>query len=102
MPCQPNRLMIDSLHQATIASNNPSAVINQRIAKNGVQMPLGNRHTNRSCKPLPQWAGCRFYAFKLKILRMPCAWAVQLAKIANVVDGRPRITTQMERCISEH
>ena len=102
MPGQTDCFMVDSFHEATIACDHPSLMINQLIAKNRVQMPFGNRHADRHRHALPQRSGCSLDTFKLEIFRVPSTWASQLAEISNIIHCRPRIAGQVERRISEH
>jgi hypothetical protein len=46
MPSQTNGFMVNALHQAPVASHNPSAVIDQIIAKARIQVPFRDCHTD--------------------------------------------------------
>ena len=100
MPRQADCFVVDPLHHAAVACNYPCFVIDKFIAEHGIQMPLGNRHTNCHGQALPQRSGGCFYALQFEIFRMACTWAAQLTKILYVIHRRARITSQMQRCIS--
>ena len=102
MSGQTNRLMVYAFHQAAVASNNPCFMVHQIVTENRIQMPLGNRHAHRHRQTLPQGPGRGFHTFQLEILRVTRARAVQLAEIADVIHGRPRITGQVQRGIGQH
>ena len=76
MPGKPDGFVVDALHQAAVARNDPSPVIDQFIAENSVEMPFGNRHANRCRQTLPQRPGGGFNAGKFKIFRMARTGAV--------------------------
>ena len=94
--------MVDAFHQAAVACDHPCAMIDEIVAKGRVQMPFGNGHTDSRRKPLPQRAGGRFDASKFEILRMPGTWAVQLPKIANVLNGRTCVAGEMQQAVDQH
>jgi len=102
MPGEPDRLMVDALHQIAVAGDDEGPVVDLVVAVNRVQMPLGDRHPDRHREPLPERAGGRLDPGKLEILRVPGARAVQLAKALDVVERRPRISGQVEQGVDQH
>src|SRR3546814_7841427 len=102
MPCKTDRLMVDALHQAAIARDHPGPVVDQFIAKGRVQMALSHCHAHCGGKPLPQRASRRLNARQLKIFRMARAGAVELTKVADVLQGRPGVTRQMKERVDQH
>ena len=59
MPGKPDRLMVDAFHQAAVAGDDEGAMVDQIVAINGVQMPLGDGHSDRGGDPLAERAGGR-------------------------------------------
>lgn len=90
MTGQTNGFVIDAFHQAAVAGDDPGAMIDEIIAVVGIEMALGDRHADRSRKPLPQRPRRRFNAGKLEISGMP-GRTVQLAEIADFLHRRVRM-----------
>jgi hypothetical protein len=99
---KPDRLVIDPFHEIAIAGDHPSAVIDQIIAENGVQVPLGDRHSDRHREALPQRPRRRFDTRQHEVLRMPCAGTAKLPETSNVVHRRPLIAGQMKQRVDQH
>ena len=102
MPGEADRLMVDAFHQATIARDNPGAVIDEVIAEGRVQMPLGHGHADRHGESLPQRTGGAFRAFEVRVFRMPGARTAQLTETADLVHCRMGIAGQMKQRIEQH
>ena len=102
MPGNPDRFVVDALHQAAIARDYPGPVINQIIAKDRIQVSLCHRHANCHRKALPQRSGGAFNAFEQKVFRMSGARRAQLAEVANVLHRRARIAGEMQQRVDEH
>jgi hypothetical protein len=99
---QADRLMIDPFHEATVARDDPGAVIDQRIAESGVQMSLCDCHANSHGQSLAQRPGGTFDPRQLEILWVPGAGAMELAKALDVVDRRRVVTRQIEQSVDQH
>src|SRR3546814_2822551 len=84
------------------SSDLPGPVVDQFIAKGRVQMALSHCHAHCGGKPLPQRASRRLNARQLKIFRMARAGAVELTKVADVLQGRPGVTRQMKERVDQH
>lgn len=97
-----HRLMVDAFHQAAIAGDYPGTVIDQIIAIDSVEMPLGHRHADRHREALAQRAGGALDARHLEILGVSGTRAVQLTEIADVVHRRLRIATEVQQRVDEH
>ena len=69
--------MVDAFHQAAVAGDDEGAVIDQFVAVDRVQMPLGDRHADRGGKALAERAGGRLDPGQLETLRMAGAGAVR-------------------------
>jgi hypothetical protein len=57
MPGEPDRLVVDALHQVAVAGDDEGAVVDQIVAVDGVQMPLGDRHADRHRQALAERPG---------------------------------------------
>ena len=75
LPGEPDRLVVDAFHQVAVAGDDEGAVIDQLVAIDRVQVPLGDRHADRHRHALPQRAGRDLDAGKLEILGMAGASA---------------------------
>ena len=102
MARQRNRFLADAFHQAAIAGHNPGVVIDQRIAKHAVQVPLRHRHAHRHRQALPQRPGGAFHARQLGGFRMTGAWGMPLAEALDVIQGRLLIAGQVQQRIDQH
>ena len=102
VPGEADRLVVDALHQATVAGNNPSVVIDQRVAVCGVEVPLGDRHADRHRQPLPERAGGALNAGDEEVLRVPGAHAAELAEVADVVDRRRCVAREVQQAVDQH
>ena len=102
MACQPDRLVVQALHQAAVAGDRPGAVVDQRVAEARVQMPFRHRHADRHRQPLTQRAGGRLHAIQQEVLRMAGARAAQLAEPAQLVAGRVGIARQVQGRVDQH
>ena len=68
MPGEADRLVVDALHQIAVAGDDEGAVVDQIVAIDGVQMPLGDRHPDRHRHALAERAGGDLDPGKLEIL----------------------------------
>ena len=102
MAGEPDRLMVDALHQAAVAGDDEGAVVDQLVAIDGVQVPLGDRHADRHRQALAERPGGRLDAGQLEILRMAGARAAELAEVADVLDRRARVAGQVEQRVDQH
>ena len=102
MACNPDRFMVDALHQATIARNHPGAVVDQIIAENGIEMSFGHGHADRHRQSLAQRTSRAFDTIKQEVLRVPCAWTSQLTEISNIIHRWGRISRQMQQAVDQH
>ena len=98
MPGKPDRLVVDAFHQAAVAGDDEGAVIDQLVAVDGVQMPLGDRHADRH-RQRPGRAGrwSTSTPASSKFSGWPGARAAELAEALDVVDRRPRVAGQVEQ-----
>ncbi len=88
--------MVDALHQAAVAGDDPGPVVDQIVAIFGVEVALGDRHADRHGDALPERPGRRLDSVEQEILRMAGAGRAELAKALDVVDRRPRVAGQVE------
>ena len=102
MPGEPDRLVVDALHQAAVAGDDEGAVVDQLVAVNGVEVPLGDRHADRHRHALPQRPGRHLDAGKLEILGVPRRRRAELAEVLDVVERRPLVPRQVEQGIDQH
>ena len=102
MAGKPDRLVVDAFHQAAVAGDHEGAVIDQLVAIDRVQMPLGDRHADRHRQALPERAGGGFDPGQLEILRVAGARAAELAEVADVLHRRPRVAGQVEQGVDQH
>ena len=102
MAREAHRLMIDAFHQAAVTGDHPGAVVYQIIAVDRVQMTLGKRKAHRHGKALPQRPGGAFHAVEKKVLRMAGARAAELAEIADILDRRLGVATEVQQRIDQH
>ena len=82
MAGEARRLVVDAFHQAAVAGDHPGAVIDQIVAKLGVEVPLGDRHADRHRQALAERPGGRLDAVEQEILGMAGAGAAELAEAA--------------------
>ena len=68
LPGEPHRLVVDALHEAAVAGDHEGAVIDQIVAVDGVEVPLGDRHSDRHRDALPERPGRHLDAGKLEVL----------------------------------
>ena len=68
MPGKANGLMVDALHQTAVAGDHEGTMVDQIVAVDGVEMPLGDGHPDRHRRPLPQRSGRDLDSGKLEIL----------------------------------
>ena len=97
-----NCLVVDTFHQASVACDHPGFMVDEFVTEHGVQMPLGNCHTNGHRQTLPQRTGRGFNTFEFKIFRVARTWAVQLAEIADVIHRRLCIAGQVQGGVGQH
>ena len=102
MPGKADGFLADALHQAAVAGDYPSAVIDKIVTENGIQVALGHRHADRHCQPLPQRPGGGFNAGKLEIFGVAGAGTAELAKVPDVFDRRASIAGQVKQRIQQH
>ena len=102
MPGQPDRFVIDALHQAAIARDHPGAVIDQIVAEHRVQMPFRHRHADRHCDTLPQRPGGAFHPVEQEILRVTRAGAGKLTEALDVVHRRRSIAGEVQQAVDQH
>ena len=102
MPGKPDRLVVDAFHQAAVAGDDPGAVVDQVVAVDRVQMPLGDRHADRHRQALAERPGGRLDPVEHEILGMAGAGAAELAEVADVLDRRPRVAGQVEQRVDQH
>ena len=102
MPGQAHRLVVDALHQAAVAGDDIGAVIDQIVAVDGVEVPLGDRHADCGCKPLAERTGGRLDAVELEILGVTGAGGTELPEAADVIHRRPGITGQVKQRVDQH
>ena len=70
MAGQRNRFVADALHQAAVAGDHVSEMIDEFVAEASVQQPLGERHADRGRQALPQRPGRRLDARRVAIFGM--------------------------------
>src|SRR5690606_979607 len=92
MPGKPDRLVVDTFHQATIARNDPGTMIYEVSPVNGIQMAFCDRHAHGHGQALPQRTGCGFHSIQEEVFRMAGTGAPQLAEIADLVERRVGIS----------
>ena len=68
MPGEPDRFVVDALHQVAVAGDDEGAVVDQLVAVNRVQMALGDRHSDRHRHALAERPGRHFDPGELEIL----------------------------------
>ena len=102
VPGQADRLVVDAFHHAAVADDHESPVIDQAIAIQGIEMPLGHGHADGHGQALPQRPRGAFRAGEVDILRMAGARAAKLAEIADVLDRRRGIAGEMQQRIEQH
>ena len=94
--------MVDALHKAAIAGDDPGAVIDEVIAELGVEVALGDGHAHRHREALPQRPGGAFGAGQMGVFRVAGARAAKLAEIADLVHCRVLVTRQVEQRVEQH
>ncbi len=99
---EPDGFVIDAFHQVAVAGDDVGAVIDDIVAINRVQVPLGDGHSDRHREALPKRPGRDFDSRKLEILGVPGTRASQLAEVADVVDGRLLVTREIEERVDQH
>ncbi len=96
--------MGDSLHQATVAEEDPGAVIDNLVAGPvefiGQQL-LGHGHADSVGDALAERAGGGLDARRVAVFRMARRLAVQLAKVLQVLDAEV-IAGQVQQGIDQH
>ena len=68
MPGEPDRFVVDALHQIAVAGDDEGAVIDQVVAVDRVQMALGDGHSDGHRHPLAERPGGHFDPGELEIL----------------------------------
>ena len=71
MPREPDRFVVHALHQVAVAGDDEGTVVDQSVTVDRVQMPLGDRHSDRHRHALPERAGGDLDSRQLEILRVP-------------------------------
>ena len=97
-----DRLVADPLHQAAIARERISVVIDQRVAKTRVQKPLGERHADGVRNALAERAGRGFDTRRVTIFRMPGGNGTELTEMLQLVQRHLRIAGEIEQRIEQH
>ena len=97
LPGKPDRLVVDAFHQVAVAGDDEGAVVDQVVAIDRVEVPLGDRHSDRHRHALPKRAGRDLDAGKLEILRVPGGRRAELAEALDVVERRPLVPGQVEQ-----
>jgi hypothetical protein len=97
VPGQRDRLVADAFHQAAVAGDDIGAVVDQRVAEGGVQMPLGHRHADRVGQPWPSGpvvvsmpGVAEFSGWPAVLCRAggSCSSSIVMARIAGQVQQR--------------
>ena len=102
VPGKPDSLVIDALHEVAIAGNDVGAMVDEVVAVDRIEVPLGNGHPNGHCEALPKRSGRDFNAGKLKILGVPRARRAELPETLDVVDCRLLVAGEVEQSVDQH
>src|SRR3954469_9746265 len=102
MAGESNRLMVYTLHQIAVAGDYEGAVIDQLVAVHRVQVPLGDGDPDRHRNALAQRTSGDLDSRQLEILGGPGARAAELAEALDVLDRRPRVSSEIEQRIDQH
>ena len=102
MPCKADRFVIDAFHQASVAGDHPSAVVDKLVPESRIEMAFGHRHADTHGQALTQRAGGRFDAVEQEVLRMAGAGAAYLPEVADIFHRRCRIAGQVQQAVDQH
>ena len=97
MAGKPDRLVVDAFHQAAVAGDDEGAVIDQLVAIDRVQMPLGDRHADRHRHALPSGPVVTSMPGSSKFSGWPAVGRAELAEVLDVVERRPLVAGQVEQ-----
>ena len=79
-----------------------AAMVDNGIAKPGIQQALGQRHANRICKPLAKGTGCGFHTGGVSEFRMSGGARSELPKVLQLLDGHVLVAQQMQGGVEQH
>jgi hypothetical protein len=100
--CQRNHLLPHALLQAAVAHKGVGVVINQILAKAGVQIRLCHRHAEGIGNALAQRAGGDLDADGRVALGVAFAVRAQLAKALDFFNRKVRVARQVQQRIQQH
>ena len=101
-PRQRDRLLADALHQAAVARDAISMVIDDLLAVMRAQDLFGHGKARGIGDPLSQRSCRGFDAGAQKVLGVACRYRAKLAEVADLLDRHIGIARQVQKRIKQH
>ena len=97
-----DRFLADAFHEAAIAAEHISVMIDEVFAEARCLQPFGERHADGIAEPLAERPGRHFDAVGVATLGMAGATAAELAEILDLAHRHVGIAGQMQQRIEQH
>ena len=81
-----NRFLAYSLHEIAVGDEHVGMVVDDLLAEDRGEMPLGDGHADGVAKPLPEGPGGGLHARRDEILRMSRGKRAELAESLDLLD----------------
>ncbi|CAI8392170.1 MAG: Uncharacterised protein [Hyphomonas sp. TMED17] len=102
MTGQRDRFLTDAFHQTAVSDQNIDFVIDETVTEAGIQMPFGDRHSDRCRDALPKRACGRFNTCGHKVFRVSGRRRVKLPERPDIVAADTPISGEMQEGIDQH
>ena len=97
-----DRLVADPLHQAAVAGDDPSAVVDDLAPEAGGKALLGDRHADGVPEPLAERPGRRLDPGRVPVLGMALGARAELAEPLDLVDRHVAVAGQVQEPVEQH
>src|SRR5579884_1437206 len=97
-----NCLMVDAFHEVSIAGDHERSMVDKLVAKDRIEVPLGDRHSDGHCNALPERAGRDLDAGQLEILRMTGGRRTKLPEPLDVLKSGSLVAREIKQGIDQH
>ena len=97
-----DRFMADAFHQAAVAGDHPSAVVNQILAKAGGEVALGHGHADGGGQALTQRASGGLDARRGAVLGVARGLGAPLTEVLDLLHGHGLDAGQVQQGVDQH
>ena len=101
-PRKADGLLADAFHQAAVATNHPSAVIDDALAETRLQRLLCHREANRIGDPLAERAGGCLNRVHKEVFGVASRQRAHLAEVLDLVERDLLVADKIEQRVDQH